>query len=91
MQPLPDFGIDFVPSVAIIIVDLVWIMVVRLSGYSVKTCHNSCCFQRCSLVQCSDYFFGLWVLDNSSFDFNVMTKLPFMIDKGKASLGDWWY
>ena len=38
IHPPPDFRIDFVPSVAMLIGVPSWMIVARLSGYSVNTC-----------------------------------------------------
>ena len=43
-------------------------IVARLSGYSVNTCFNSCCFYNCSWLQYSENNFGLDLLD-AMFDY----------------------
>ena len=41
IHPPPDFILDFVPSVAMLIRVPFWMIVAKLSGYSVNTCFNS--------------------------------------------------
>ena len=41
IHPPPDFALDFVPSVAMFIGVSSWMIVAKLSGYSVNTCFNS--------------------------------------------------
>ena len=43
-QP-PDYRLEFVPSVAMLIWVPSWMIVARISGYSVNTCFNNCCFR----------------------------------------------
>lgn len=44
IHPSPDFIIDFVPSVKMLIGVPSWMIITRLSGYLVKICFNSCYF-----------------------------------------------
>ena len=44
IHPPLDFRLDFVPSVAMLTGVPFWMIVARLSGYSVNKCLNNCCF-----------------------------------------------
>ena len=83
----PDFWLDLVSSVAIIIYETFWIIMVSLSGYSVNACCRNCCYLLLRRVQCSENVVGFEILDGSSWDSVDIVNLSFCINNGNTSLG----
>ena len=88
IQPSLALFLDLVLSVTIILDDCYWIIVARLSWYSVKTCCQWY-FQLGSWLRCSmnnSWFTGREI---SNWEAAIIEKIPFFVEIGIVLLGGW--